>query len=170
MIEQEQTRRRTFTWEDPVETATHIRKLDGLAALQAIQAGELPPPPVASLLNMEIKEVSAGRVVFALQPAEFHYNPLGNVHGGVTATLLDTVMACAIHSQLPAGQGYTTLEIKVNYLRALTVESGLVYGEGKVIHLGGRVATAEGRVVDENGKIYAHATTTCLILRPEHSA
>jgi uncharacterized protein (TIGR00369 family) len=119
---------------------------------------------------MDMKEVSAGRVVFTLRPAEFHYNPLGNVHGGVTATLLDTVMGCAIHSQLQEGQGYTTLEIKVNYLRPLTVENGIVYGEGKVIHLGGRVATAEGRVVDETGKIYAHATTTCLILRPERSA
>jgi uncharacterized protein (TIGR00369 family) len=111
-------------------------------------------------------EVSEGRVVFAIEPAEYHYNPLGTVHGGVTAILLDSALGCAIQSMLPAETGYTTIELKVNYLRPLTVKTGTVYCEGKIIHVGGRIATAEGRLTDETGKLYAHGTTTCIILRP----
>ena len=103
--------------------------------------------------------------VFAVEPAEYHYNPIGVVHGGVAATLLDSAMGCAVHSALPAGAGYTSLEIKVNFVRPLTAETGRVRCEAKLIHLGGRTATAEGRVVDEAGKLYAHGTTTCLIFR-----
>jgi uncharacterized protein (TIGR00369 family) len=118
-------------------------------------------------MNLELEEVEEGRVVFSLQPDEYHYNPIGVVHGGVAATLLDSAMGCAVHSMLPAHTGYTTLEIKVNYIRPMTVETGRVLCEAKVIHLGGRTATAEGRVLDKEGKIYSYATTTCMIFRAE---
>ncbi len=162
---QEMVRTRTITWEDPVPGAQAGRAMRGLDYLKAIQEGRIPPPPIAVLVDMRIVEVSEGRVVFAAQPAEFHYNPLGAVHGGLAATLLDSALGCAIHSTLPAGTGFTTLEIKVNYLRPMTRDTGLVYCEGKVIHVGGRIATAEGRITDADGKLYAHGTTTCIILR-----
>ena len=140
--------------------------MSGFEFLQKIVSGELPRPPIAALLDFQIVELQEGRAVFAVNPAEYHYNPIGVVHGGLAATLLDSAMGCAIHSMLPAGAGYTTLELKVNFIRAMTAETGRVRGEGKLIHLGARTATAEGRVIDESGKLYAHATTTCLILRP----
>jgi uncharacterized protein (TIGR00369 family) len=161
-----ETRTRTITWEDPLPLAQQGRAMSGLAYLRAIQRGELPSPPIAALLGMSIAEVEEGRVVFTVRPAEYHYNPIGVVHGGLAATLLDSAMGCAVHSTLPAGTGYTTLEIKVNYVRALTSEIGDARAEGIVIHRGGRVATAEGRLVGPDGALYAHATTTCIIFRP----
>lgn len=166
MSEEQKSRSRTFGWEDPEEMARIGKTLSGMAYLQAIQRREVPPPPVAMMMGMDLQEVSEGKVVFTLQPAEYHYNPLGTVHGGVTATLLDSAMGCAVQSVLRLGQWYTTLEIKVNYLRALKESTGTVYCEGKIIHLGGHTATAEGRIVDEAGKLYAHGTTTCILLRP----
>ena len=139
--------------------------MSGFEFLQKIVAGELPQPPLASLMDFQIVELAEGRAVFAVNPAEYHYNPIGVVHGGLAATLLDSAMGCAVHSMLPAGTGYTTLELKVNFIRAMTAETGRVRAEGKLIHLGARTATAEGRVIDESGKLYAHATTTCLILK-----
>ncbi len=133
--------------------------------LQKIISGEFPPPPIGVLMNFRIAELSEGHAVFTVEPAEYHYNPIGVVHGGVAATLLDSAMGCAIHSTLPAGATYTTLEIKVNYIRAMSSETGLVRGEANAIHVGGRTATAEGRIVDEQGKLYAHGTTTCIIFR-----
>ena len=155
----------TISWEDPAAVAEVGRGLSGLEYLRKIVAGELPRPPISALMNFGLAELSEGRAVFTVEPAEYHYNPIGVVHGGLAATLLDSAMGCAVHSALPAGAGYTTLEIKVNYIRAMTAHTGTVRCEGKLIHLGGRTATAEGRVVDENGKLYAHATTTCLIFR-----
>jgi uncharacterized protein (TIGR00369 family) len=140
--------------------------LSGLEFLQKMLAGELPPPPMGVLMNFKITEINVGRAVFEVEPAEFHYNPIGMIHGGLAATLLDSVMGCAVQTMLPAGTGYTTLEIKVNYLRPMTTETGLVRGEATIVHSGGRTAVAEGRVVDQNGKIYARATTTCLIFQP----
>jgi uncharacterized protein (TIGR00369 family) len=160
------TRTRTIRWEDPLPGARAGREMSGIDYLRAIASGEYPPAPIAALLGMGIAEIEEGRVVFTVEPAEYHYNPIGVVHGGLAATLLDSAMGCAVHSLLPAGTGYTTLEMKVNLVRALTVETGEVRAEGKVIHLGGRIATAEGKVVDRSGKLYAHATTTCIILRP----
>jgi uncharacterized protein (TIGR00369 family) len=142
------------------------KNISGIAYLKAMQSGELPPPPIAVLMDMSITEVSEGRVVFAAEPSEYHYNPLGTVHGGVMATLLDSALGCAVQSMLPAGTSYTTLELKVNYLRPITTKTGTVYAEGNIIHLGGRIATAEGRLTDVRGKLYAHGTTTCIILRP----
>ncbi len=141
------------------------KSMSGVQYLRAMQSGELPAPPVGALIGMSISEVSEGRVVFALEPAEYHYNPLGTVHGGIVATLLDSALGCSVHSMLAAGSWYTTLEIKVNYLRPLTSKTGTVYCEGKVVHMGGRIATAEGRLTDASGKLYAHGTTTCILLR-----
>ncbi len=160
------TRTRTFTWEDPRAAVEAGRGLSGLEYLQKIVAGELPRPPISALMNFGLSELSAGRAVFTVEPEEYHYNPIGVVHGGLAATLLDSAMGCAVHSMLPANVGYTTLEIKVNYVRAMTSETGSVRCEASVIHVGGRTATAEGRVVDASGKLYAHATTTCIIFRP----
>src|SRR5215472_3533306 len=159
-------RTRVITWEDPAAAVQTGRTNSGIAYLKAMQAGELPPPPIAVLMDMWIAGVSEGRVVFAFEPAEYHYNPLGTVHGGVMATLLDSALGCAVQSMLPAGTSYTTLELKVNYLRPITTKTGTVYCEGKIIHLGGRVATAEARLTGAGDKLYAHGTTTCLILRP----
>ena len=160
------SRTRVITWEDPTATIQTVKMISGIASLQAIQSGELPPPPFAVLMGMWITEVSEGRVVFAAEPAEFHYSPLGTMHGGVIATLLDSAMGCTVQSMLPAGTGYTTLELKVNYLRPILIKTGVTRCEGKIIHIGGRTATAEGRLTDADGKLYAHGTTTCILLRP----
>jgi uncharacterized protein (TIGR00369 family) len=160
------SRTRTVTWEDPRALAKAAAGLSGLEYLQQIVAGELPPPPIGVLMDFRIAELSVGRAVFLVTPAEYHYNPIGVVHGGVAATLLDSAMGCAVHSTLPAGVGYTTLEIKVNYIRPMSAETGEVRCEANIIHVGGRTATAEGRVVDQAGKLYAHGTTTCIIFRP----
>ena len=137
--------------------------MSGLDLLQGIISGRLPAPPIAQLLGFDLAEVEKGRAVFEGVPALPHYNPLGSVHGGYAATLLDSCMACAVHSTLPKGVGYTTLEFKVSFIRALTVDTGRVRAEGKAISGGRRVATAEGRLVDARGRLLAHATTTCLI-------
>lgn len=160
------SRTRTISWEDPTEAVQTGKTISGIAYLRALQSGEFPPPPIAVLMGMWIAEVSEGRVVFAAEPTEYHYNPLGTVHGGVMATLLDSALGCAVQSMLPAGTSYTTLELKVNYLRPITTKTGTVYAEGKIIHVGGRIATAEGRLTDADGKLYAHGTTTCIMLRP----
>jgi uncharacterized protein (TIGR00369 family) len=139
----------------------------GLEVLRAIAAGELPGAPIAELLGFEPVEAEEGRVVFAAVPAAKHYNPIGTVHGGLAATLLDSAMGCAVHSTLPAGVGYTTLELKVNFTRPITAETGRILCEGTLVHRGGRVATAEGRVFAEaTGKLLADGSTTCLILSP----
>ncbi len=163
---QTETRTRTIAWQDPLPSAQLSQTMSGLHYLRAIQAGEIPPPPIAVLMGMSIDEVEEGRVIFSAQPAEYHYNPIGVVHGGLAATLLDSSLGCAVHSMLPAGTGYTTLEIKVNYVRPITSETGELRCEGKVIHLGGRIATAGARITDASGKLYAHGTTTCIIFRP----
>jgi uncharacterized protein (TIGR00369 family) len=158
-------RSRTFTWSDPRELAKAAQGLSGIEYLRKIAGGDLTPPPIGALLNFKLDEVSEGYAVFSVVPEEFHYNPIGVVHGGLAATLLDSAMGCAVHSALPAGAGYTTLEVKVNFIRAMTADTGRVRCEGKLIHLGTRTATAEGRVIGSAGKLYAHGTTTCLIFR-----
>jgi uncharacterized protein (TIGR00369 family) len=165
-----ESRSRTATWDDPLRSAVAARELAGRAFLEAISRGELPAPPIMRLLNIGFGEIDDGRVVFTLEPAEYHYNPIGSVHGGVISTIIDSAMACAIQSTLPAGAGYTTLELKVNFLRPVIMGSGPLRCEGRVIHVGGRVGTAEGQLRDEQGRLYAHATTTCIILRPEREA
>jgi uncharacterized protein (TIGR00369 family) len=139
------------------------RTLDGLTLMRGIMEGKFPGPPIARALGFWMDEVEAGKVAFAYEPVFDHYNPLGSVHGGVAATLLDSVMGCCIHTMLKAGTGFTTLEIKINYVRAMTDKTGRVRAEGKVINLGSRIATSEGRLTDSTGKLLAHGTTTCLV-------
>jgi uncharacterized protein (TIGR00369 family) len=160
----ETTRSRVVTWEDPLALAARAQEMSGLEFMRAIIAGELPPPPIAQLLGFTVAEVSEGRARFAATGGEEHYNPIGVVHGGVTATLLDSAMGCAVHTTLPAGVAYTTLELKVNYVRAATAGMPLV-ADAEVIHRGRKVATAEALLhAGEGGKLLAHATTTCLII------
>ena len=137
--------------------------LTGMEMFEAIFAGELPPAPIGEVLDILPIHMEPGVAVFQGRPQRRHYNPMGTVHGGWFATLLDSAVGCAVHSTLPAGTGFTTLELKVNMVRALTDAVPLVRAEGKLIHAGRRVATAEGRIVGPDGKLYAHATTTCLI-------
>ncbi|HYK21942.1 MAG TPA: PaaI family thioesterase, partial [Pyrinomonadaceae bacterium] len=161
----ESERTLTIRWKDPRVFAEAGRGLSGLELLQKVVAGELPRPPIADLMNFDLVEVSDGFAVFTVEPAEYHYNPIGVVHGGLAATLLDSAMGCAVHTTLPRGVVYTTLEVKVNFVRALTMQTGLVRCEAKVIHTGARTATAEARLIDTSGKLYAHGTTTCLVIR-----
>lgn len=137
--------------------------MTGMQVFEAIFAGELPAPPIGDTLDFIPIHMAPGTAIFQGRPQLRHYNPLGTVHGGWFCTLLDSAVGCAVHTTLPAGKGYTTLELKVNMLRALTEAVPLVRAEGKVIHTGRQVATAEGRIVGADGKIYAHATTTCMI-------
>ncbi|GAA3389832.1 PaaI family thioesterase [Cryptosporangium minutisporangium] len=137
----------------------------GLELIRAISDRKAPPPNIATLLGMNLTEVDEGRVVFTLDAKPEFSNPLGTVHGGIHATLLDSAMGCAVHTTLPAGVGYTTLELKVNYVRAVSLDAGTLTCVGEVIHVGGRVATAEGRVTDAAGRLLAHATTTCMLFR-----
>ncbi|SRR5258708_33582556 len=146
-----------------VATREQIQGLTGLEYLQGMMAGRFPFPPIGKILQFRLLEIGQGTALFTGVPVFDFYNPLGSVHGGYAATLLDSCMGCAIHTTLPAGVGYTTLEIKVNFVRALTTETGPIRAEGKVLTAGKRVATAEGRVLDANGTLYAHGTTTCLI-------
>jgi len=159
------TRQRTHSWTDTAETAAAASDVDGLTFLRALAAGEVPPAPIATTLGMTLEEVEEGRVVFGLEPAEFHYNPIGSVHGGVYATLLDSACGCAVHSALPAGARYTSLDLSVKFLRGLAVGTGPVRCEGTLVHLGRSTALAEARLTDAAGRLYAHATSSCLVLR-----
>lgn len=138
--------------------------MTGLELLEGIRAGSVPPPGFAVLLGLTLEEVEAGRVTFALHPEEAHLNPLGTVHGGLLATMLDSAMGCAVQSVLPAGTSYTTVQLDVKYVRSPPLGSGRVLAEGTIVHAGRRTATAEGRIVDAQGRLCAHATTTCLVL------
>lgn len=140
-----------------------LASMTGLEYLQKMQRGELPGMPIAKTLGLELADVEHGRAVFVSTPVFEHYNAIGTVHAGYTATLLDSCMACAVLSALPKGTGFTTMEFKVSLLRPLTKETGIVRAEGTLLSRGRRGATAEGRLSDANGKLLAHATTTCLI-------
>ena len=155
----------TVTWEDPAALAERARGMAGREFLEAIRDGALPPAPIQALLGFALVEVDEGRTVFAAEPGEQHFNPIGVVHGGLAATLLDSAMGAAVHSTLSQAGGYTTLETSVNLVRAMTAETGRVLAAGNVVHRGGRVATAEGRVTRaKDGKLLAHGSSTCLIL------
>ncbi|GED96684.1 PaaI family thioesterase [Gordonia crocea] len=149
------------------DTTVNPLELSGLELLRLWQQTVTDPDPVPSigrLLGMRPVSLDEGKVSFAVTPQPDFANPLGSVHGGVCATLLDSVMGCAVHTTLPAGVGYTTLELKVNYIRTVAVDAGELTGIGETIHVGRRTATAEGKVIDANGKLVAHGTTTCIIL------
>jgi uncharacterized protein (TIGR00369 family) len=158
-------RTRTFGWDDPVEMASAIAELSGLERMRRVIAGQLPQSPIARLMNFRMVEASEGHAVFEGTPEEYHYNPIGMVHGGFAATVLDSAMGCAVHTTLPARVAYTTLELKLNFLKPVKTSTGLVKGIGTVIHAGRTTALAEGRLVGSDGTLYAHATTTCLIFR-----
>src|SRR6266496_6463980 len=156
-------RHRHVTWQDPLVGAALARDLSGLEYLRAIGAGRIPAPPIAELLGLSVVSVEPGQVVFGLDVGEHLYNPLGSVHGGVFCTLLDSAMGCAVHSSLGRGQAYTTLELKVNMVRALTMDTPGVAATGQVVSAGRRVVTASGQITGPDGALYAHATTTCLV-------
>jgi uncharacterized protein (TIGR00369 family) len=160
-------RSRTFEWEDPLETVGAAADLSGLELMRGIVDGTFPAPPIARMLEMNVIEVEDGRAVFSLEPAEWMYNPIGSVHGGIAATILDSCMGCAVHTTLPARVGYTTTDLQVRYLRSMRAGGGRVFAEGRVVHRGSRTATAEGRLflADDEDVLYAHASTGCVILR-----
>jgi uncharacterized protein (TIGR00369 family) len=163
-------RTRTITWHDPLETAGLASGLTGLDFLHRIASGQIPAPPVAELIGFYPTFVLPGRVVFAYEPREEHYNPLGTVHGGILTTVLDTVMGCAVQSQLAAGVSYTTIELKTSFVRPVTLATGSLRAEGGVLHAGSRVATAEAKLLDADGTLFAHATSTLLIKGAERRA
>jgi uncharacterized protein (TIGR00369 family) len=160
------SRQRSYTWEDPAISAAAARELDGMSFFQEMIAGRLPVPPIAATLGFGWVSVEPGSVVFEITPAEYHYNPIGSVHGGVYATLCDTACGCAVHSMLPAGAYYTSLDLATRFIRPVTAGTGRLLCKGTVQHLGSRVALAEARLTDPDGKLYAHATSNCLIFRP----
>jgi len=164
-INQDSRRVRTITWEDPMEIAKSGREISGEAFLRGIRDGVIPQPPIARLMGYKLVEVGSGRAVFELEPAEYHYNPLSSVHGGVISLILDSAMTSAIISALPEGIACTTIELKVNYIRPVTIKTGLLRSEAETIHVGRKIATAQGKVFGKAGKLHAHATTTCSVFQ-----
>ena len=160
-----QTRELKVTRDDPTTGRTEARDLSGREWLEGIRDGTLAPPPAARLLDIRLDEVDDGGVVFSMEPRETHYNPAGTVHGGVLTVLADTAMTTAIISQLPAGSWAPTIELKMNFIRPVTEATGRISAIGRVIHIGGKVAVAESRILDANGVLYAHSTSTCAIKR-----
>jgi uncharacterized protein (TIGR00369 family) len=163
----EPIRERTFAWSDPQATASFGATMSGMELFAAMAEGRVPPPPIMQTLDFSGFSFEEGRVAFSLTPQEFHYNPLGSVHGGVYAALLDSACGCAVHTRLPAGVFYTSLDLSVKFLRPVTIATGMISAEGSVVHLGRRTALAEARIADSDGKVYATATSSCLIFRPE---
>ncbi|MEU4192097.1 PaaI family thioesterase [Kribbella sp. NPDC026611] len=159
----ETQRTRTFTWDDPRATAARVGSTSGLEMLQAMRDGDLPAPPILQLVGATGFEVDEGKVTVFMPAAEFHYNPLGTVHGGIIATLLDTAAGCTVHSTLPAGVGYTSLDLMTRFIKPVTVDSGQLSCVGAIVSRGRRTAVAESHLYDERGKLLAHATSTCLI-------
>jgi uncharacterized protein (TIGR00369 family) len=159
-------RTRRIEWADPAISAQAARGRAGLEFLQAMVDGEVPPPPIMQTLGARLESVAQGQAVFTMTPSESHYNPIGSVHGGVYATLLDSAAACAVHSMLPAGVAYTSLDLSVRFIGAINVDTGPVSCTGTVKHLGRRTALVEAVLTSHTGKLLATATSSCLILNP----
>ena len=159
-----QSREKLVTWHDPMIAAKAAASLSGLEFLRAIRDGKLPPPPIAKLFGMAIREAEPGRVVFECTPDESAYNPIGVVHGGLVCTLADTVAACAVHTTLEAGVAYTSIDLNVSYLRPVTRDTGLLRATGIVTKPGRRVAFSRAEVAGEDGKLVATATSSCLVM------
>ncbi len=157
-------RSRTYRWEDPLAALAGTAGFSGLEVIRRIASGHLPQPPIAATLGFQLVEAEEGRVVFECEPAEFHYNPIGTVHAGLASTLLDSAMGCAFVTTLERLGGWTTLELKANFTRPLTADTGLVRCTGSVLHPGRTVATTEARLEDVEGRLYAHGTSTILVL------
>jgi uncharacterized protein (TIGR00369 family) len=159
------TRSRTITWQDPLPAAAAGARLSGMEYVEAIRSGELPPPPIAVVMNMAMVELSDGKAVFEGEPGEEHYNPIGVVHGGYASTLLDSALGCAVHTTLDAGFAYTSLTLEAKFVRPITRDTGRVRAEAEVVHRGRTQVTAEARLVAaETGKLLATGTSTCLII------
>jgi uncharacterized protein (TIGR00369 family) len=156
-------RSRTVTWHEPGPSTAKGLTMAGIDYLRAMVDGDLPQPPIAGLLQFGIATVEPGRVEFTCVPDESAYNPIGAIHGGLICTLLDSVTGCAIHSTLPQGKGYTSIEIKVNYLKAVRLTSGVLTATGTVVKSGSRIGFAEGVVTDASGAVVATATSTLLV-------
>ena len=156
-------RTRTFSWADPMPIAASIGRMSGLETLRAMSDGQLAPPPIMATVGIERIEAQDGRVDLWLPVREFHYNPLGTVHGGILATVLDTGTGCAVHSVLPAGVGYTSLDLHTRFLRPATIDSGVLHCVGTVLSRTRRSAVAEATIKDAAGRLLAHATSSCLI-------
>lgn len=157
-------RKRTYEWADPQQIAEMSKSMSGIDLLSGIMNGTVPEPPFATTLDIHPTHLEKGIVRFELIPQEFHFNPIGSVHGGVITTVLDSVMGCALHSVLEHGFAYTTLELKINFTKAVTLKSGRLIGEGRVIHLGKTTALLEADLKNEAGILYAHGTSTCVLL------
>jgi uncharacterized protein (TIGR00369 family) len=161
----EATRRRELVWQDPMPAAGAGAEMAGIDYMRALVAGEMPPPPIAVTMRFAPVEVEPGRAVFEGVPGEEHYNPIGVVHGGYAATLLDSALGCAVHTTLELGEAYTTLSLEVKMVRPITAETTLVRAEGEVLYRGRRQATAQAKLTDEaTGKLLAHASATCMII------
>lgn len=156
-------RTRTYDWSDPAILAENAGRMSGIDFLRELQAGRLPGPPVSHTLDFTLDEVEPGRAVFSLVPGEEHYNPIGSVHGGVFATLLDSAAGCAVQSILPHGMAYTSLDLTVKFLRRITVDTGTVRAIGTVVDSGRRTALAQAQLVDAEDRLLAHATSSCLL-------
>jgi uncharacterized protein (TIGR00369 family) len=162
-------RERRYSWADPAPVAAAARELTGDAFFAELTSGALPPPPITQTLGFSAISVRDGIARFELDPAEFHYNPIGSVHGGVIATLCDSACGCAVHSLLPAGAYYSSLDLSVKFLRPVTSATGPLMCEGTVLHLGTRSALAQASLTGSDGKLYAQATSSCMIFRPPSS-
>jgi uncharacterized protein (TIGR00369 family) len=160
----DQPNTRTLTWADPLETRDRIAALSGLEAMEAVRDGLIPPPPIAETMGFTLAEVEPGRVTFECRPGPELYNPIGAVHGGLACTLLDSAIGCAAHTTLQAGQGYTSIEISVKYLRPVSSEGGLLRATGFVTKPGRRVIFADGTLTDAAGRLVATASSALLVL------
>jgi uncharacterized protein (TIGR00369 family) len=158
------SRSRTIEWGDPSVSASAVGQGSGLDFLREILAGRLPGPPISATLGFTLEEVEFGRAVFALAPGEEHYNPIGSVHGGVYATLLDSAAGCAVHSTLPQGMGYTSIDLNVKFLRPVTVDTGKIRAVGAVLSSGRRTALAQAELRDSEDRLLAHATSSCMLI------
>ncbi|MEH0468651.1 PaaI family thioesterase [Streptomyces hayashii] len=156
-------RTRTYQWEDPAVSAEAAGRMAGIDFLRELQAGRLPGAPIGSAIDFRLDEVEPGRVVFSLTPGEEHYNPIGSVHGGVFATLLDSAAGCAVQTTLPQGMAYTSLDLTVKFLRRITAETGTVRAVGTVVNKGRQTALAQAQLVDAKDRLLAHATSSCLL-------
>ncbi|MEV2194699.1 PaaI family thioesterase [Streptomyces phaeochromogenes] len=156
-------RTRTYQWEDPAILAEAAGRMSGIDFLREVQAGRLPAPPIGAGMDFALDEVEPGRAVFSLMPGEEHYNPIGSVHGGIFATLLDSAAGCAVQSALPQGMAYTSLDLTVKFLRRITVDTGRVRAIGTVVNQGRQTALAQAQLVDAKDRLLAHATSSCLL-------
>ena len=157
---------RAYEWDDPAVAAAAARELDGLSFFRAIMDGRLPAPPIMATLGIRAVSFDPGRAVFEVTPAEYHYNPIGSVHGGVYATICDSACGCAVHTLLPAGAFYTSIDLDTRFIRPITLAAGRLLCEGTVDYIGSRTALAKARLINAEGKLFAQATSNCLIVRP----